>query len=83
MRSSNRRAIRTCLFSLIVLTFAVPSARAQGETFTATAALKGSGGCNGQHAHHGEHPPIHVRRRPGRDAGGAEEEHVPSPRVPW
>ena len=44
MRSSNRRAIRTCLFSLIVLTFAVPSARAQGETFTATAALKGSGG---------------------------------------
>ena len=44
MRSSNRRAIRTCLFSLIVLTFAVPSARAQGETFTATAALKSSGG---------------------------------------
>ena len=44
MRSSNRRAIRTCLFSLIVLTFAVPSARAQGDTFTATAALKGSGG---------------------------------------
>ena len=44
MRSSNRRAIRACLFSLIVLTFGVPSARAQGETFTATAALKGSGG---------------------------------------
>jgi hypothetical protein len=43
MRSSNRRTIRTCLFSLIVLAFAVPSARAQGETFTATAALKGSG----------------------------------------
>jgi len=44
MRSSNRRAIRACLFSLIALTFAVSSARAQGETFMATAALKGSGG---------------------------------------
>ena len=44
MRVLNRRAIRTCGFGLIALTFAVPSARAQGETVTATAALKGSGG---------------------------------------
>jgi hypothetical protein len=43
MPSRNRRAIRTCLLSLIVLTCAVSSARAQGDTFTATAALKGSG----------------------------------------
>ena len=43
---SEATAVRFCtrLFSLIALTFAVPSARAQGETFTATAALKGSGG---------------------------------------
>ena len=44
MRVLNRRAIRTCGFGLIALTFAVPSARAQGETFTAAAALKGAGG---------------------------------------
>ena len=44
MRTLNYRAIRTCLFGLIALTCAVPSARAQGETFTATAALKGAGG---------------------------------------
>jgi hypothetical protein len=44
MPSRNRRAIRTCLLSLLVLTCVVSSARAQGDTFTATAALKGSGG---------------------------------------
>jgi hypothetical protein len=44
MPSRNRRAIRTYLLSLIVLTCAASSARAQGDTFTATAALKGSGG---------------------------------------
>ena len=44
MRSSTLRAIRSCLFGLIALTFAVPSALAQGETYTATAALKGAGG---------------------------------------
>ena len=44
MRSPNRRASRLCGFSLIALIFAVPSARAQGETFTATASLKGPGG---------------------------------------
>ena len=44
MRSLNRRAIRTCVYCLIALTFAVRPAGAQGETFTATAALKGSGG---------------------------------------
>jgi hypothetical protein len=44
MRSLNRRAIHTCVCCLIALTFAVRSAHAQGETFTATAALKGSAG---------------------------------------
>ena len=44
MRSLNRRAIRTCVLGLIALIFAVAPARAQGETFTATAALKSSGG---------------------------------------
>jgi hypothetical protein len=44
MRLLNRREIRTCVFGLIALTFAVSSARAQGETFTATAPLKGTGG---------------------------------------
>jgi len=44
MHAVNYRAIRICGFALAALIFAVPSARAQGETFTATAALKGSGG---------------------------------------
>jgi hypothetical protein len=39
----SRRAIRICLISLIGIVCAVSSARAQGEVFTATAALKGSG----------------------------------------
>jgi hypothetical protein len=44
MLSRDPRAIRIGLLSLIVLTCAVSSARAQGETFTATAAATGSGG---------------------------------------
>jgi hypothetical protein len=43
MRSRNRRAIRVCLVGLILLRV-VPSALAQGDTFTATAALEGSAG---------------------------------------
>jgi len=44
MRSLNRRAIRTCVLCLIGLTVIVRPARAQGETFTGTADLKGPGG---------------------------------------
>jgi hypothetical protein len=44
MRSRTASVIRVCLFGLIVLTGVVPSARAQGETFTATAAFSGAGG---------------------------------------
>jgi hypothetical protein len=44
MLSPTRRALRICLLDLFVVTCAVSSAGAQGNTFTATAALKGSGG---------------------------------------
>ena len=44
MRSTKLSFDSYCLASLIVLTCAVAPARAQGETFTATATLKGVGG---------------------------------------
>jgi hypothetical protein len=44
MRSSTRRTIHICLVSLVLLPCAVPPVQAQGESFTATAALDGSAG---------------------------------------
>lgn len=44
MRSTKLPFASYCLANLIVLTCAAAPARAQGETFTATAALKGAGG---------------------------------------
>jgi hypothetical protein len=44
MRPMNVLLESCCVVSLMVLTCAASPARAQGETFTATAALKGSGG---------------------------------------
>jgi hypothetical protein len=66
MRSSNRRAIHTCMFVLLALTVAASPARAQEETFTATAALKGSAGATVS-------TPVTVSIRQYTSAGDREE----------